>query len=375
MQTVSSNFLAAVKSSNTPVFIASLYKNGVYIQDLDVASGSVSFDSTQNVQGSAKLVIADQDGRLTPKSMGDVFTPFGGTEIHIKAGFEVAGSVETVSLGWFIIWDMSIDESWSNYEKDGSVRTIRRGASIELELRDRSQKLEDYPFLVPTEPKKTTLWNEIRSVVNNIIPLVDPGFITGNVPPKLIYERSRFDALKSLAASLEAEPVMTPAGNLTFRKLAPAQSEANTAPALGWDLNITQYRRGLTRDNVFNCVVAKGKNSRGTAIIEYATLDSGPTAFAGPFGIRPIFYESDTLTTAAQVKAYAQAQLIAVTAKSVQTVPMKALPNPAIELGDFVTVSVEGSILPTTGRIAGWSYNTNGDMEVDVSLPTDWAFN
>jgi hypothetical protein len=375
MQTVSSNFLAAVKGSNTPVFIASLYKDGTYIQDLDVSSGSVSFDSTQNVQGSASIVIADKDGNLTPKSMGDLFTPFGGTEIHIKAGFEVAGAIETVSLGWFIIWDMAINESWSNYNKDGSVRAIRRGAEIELELRDRSQKLEDYSFLVATQPKKTTLWNEIRSVVNNIIPIVDPGFVTGDVPNKLIYERSRFDAVKALAAVVEAEPVMDPDGNLTFRKLAPAQNDENTAPALGWDLNITKYKRGLTRDNVFNCVVAKGKSSRGTALIEYATLQSGPTAFGGPFGIRPIFYQSDALRTSAQVRAYAQAQLVAVTSKSVQTIPMSALPNPAIELGDYVTVTVEGSILPTTGRIAGWTYNTKGDMDVDVSLPSDWSFN
>lgn len=376
MQTVSSNFLAAVQGSTDPVFYADLWKDNALVATLPLEAGGneVSFDADSDVQGAVKLVVVDKDGTLTPTSIGSPLTPFGSV-VNVRAGFKIGVAEETISLGWYVIWDMDIEEAWKSYtDGTGATVLVRNGSRITLTGRDFMQKVADYKFLVPTAPTQGTAWAEIAYLVSDVVGTIAPSFLLDDVaiPSNLTYGEDRLDAVKALAAVLAAEPVMTPAGKLTLRQLNPAQTSSNTAPTFGWNINVTQYKKSLSRDGVNNIVVVRGKNSQQVNTVAYSILTDGPTSFYSSFGPRPVFYDTDLLNTVASLQAYADAQLQTIGQRNTQKVPITALPNPAIELGDYATLTVQGAPSPLTCRVVGFTYNDRGEMDVTLSMPQNW---
>jgi hypothetical protein len=377
MQTVSANFLAAVQGSNTPVFYADLWKdnNLVGTLPLEQGSNSVDFDADSDVQASCTLVVNDPDGTWSPTSIGSPLTPFGSV-INVRAGFDLPGNIEeTVSLGWFVVNDVEIEEAWKSYQKGTETVLARKGARITVTGSDLFQKIVDYKFLVPTSPTETTAWAEIQTLVDGVIGYETPsyaGFTDVTIPSTLTYGDDRMQAVKDLAAVLAAEPVLTPGGKLTLRQINPAQDATNTAPTFGWNINVTEYRKKLSRDGVYNIVVARGRNSNNVDIVAYAIQSNGPTSFYSAIGPRPIFYDTDLLTTPATIQAYADAQLATLAQRNTQQVPITALPNPAIQLGDYANLTVQGSASPVTCRVASFTYNDVGEMSVSLTMPQNW---
>jgi hypothetical protein len=377
MQTVTSNFLAAIQSSTKPVFYADLWKDNNLIATLPLEAGgnSVTFDADSDVQGSVRLVVADVDGALTPTSIGSPLTPFGSI-VNVRAGFRIGNAEEVVSLGWYVIWDMEVEEAWKSYTTTtGETVLSRAGSRITLTGRDFMQKVADYKFLVPTAPTQSTAWAEIVFLVSDVVGTETPswvGYSDITIPSTLTYSEDRMEAVKSLAAVLGAEPVMTPAGKLTLRQLNPAQSASNTAPTFGWNINVTQYKKTLSRDGVYNIVVARGKNTQQVNVVAYAIQADGPTSFYSSFGPRPVFYDTDLLNTVASIQAWADAQLATIAQRNTQTVPISALPNPALELGDYCNLTVEGTPAPVTCRVVGFTYKDKGEMDVTLSMPRNW---
>jgi hypothetical protein len=380
MQSVSSNFLAAVQGSSKPVFTASLWKDGAFITNLDLESGSVSYDANQNVQATCSLVVLDKDGSLTPTSMGDNLTPFG-AQINIQAGVQLpGGSTETVSLGWFLIWDIQVEEAWGSYTQNGQTVLVRKGSRITVNGRDLMQKLVDFKFLVPTSPVQATAWAEIVYLIQDVVPTLTPSWIPTvgadlAIPSTMTYGEDRFEAIKALAAIFQAEPVMTSGGRLTLRKLNPTQDGTNTAPTFGWNINLTKYTKSLSRDGVYNIVVARGKSAAGNSLVAYSIQTSGATSFYGSIGPRPVFYDSEVLQTTQALQDYADAQLATTASQNTQTVPITAIPNPAIELGDYATLSVQGNNGLSSSvicRVIGYTIHSEGEMEVNLAMPKNW---
>lgn len=376
MQTVSSNFLAAVQGSTQPVFYADLWKDNNLIGSLPLEQGScsVDFDADSDIQGGANLVVADADGTWTPTSIGSPLTPFGSV-INIRAGFKIGNAKEVVSLGWFVIADVEIEEAWKSYTSGGTTVLARKGSRMTLTCVDLMQKVADYKFLVPTSPTQGNAWEEIAWLVGDVIGTEAPswaGFTDLPIPANLTYSEDRMQAVKDLAAVLAAEPVLTPGGKLTLRLINPVQDAGNTAPTFGWNINVTDYKKKLSRDGVYNIVAVRGRNSNGVDVVAYAIQNNGPTSFYSSMGPRPIFYDTDLMTTVATIQAYANAQLATLAQRQTQTVPIKALPNPAIQLGDYASLTVEGTPTPVVCRIVGYTYNDVGEMAVNLSMPQNW---
>lgn len=379
MQTVSSNFLAAVQGSTTPVFTADLWKDGNFIASLPLESASIAMDAGADVQGTADLVVVDADGTLTPTSTGSPFTPFGAT-INIRAGFTIGTTTETVSMGWFLITEMSIEEAWQSMtDQFGNTTLVRKGSRISVSCADLMQKVADYKFLAPASPTQSTAWTEIQWLVGDVVSTIAPSYAgwadVALANQNITYGEDRMDAVKSLAALMQAEPVMTPAGQLTLKPINPAQSAGNTAPTFGWNINTTEYKKTLTRDGIANVIVAQGKDANNVNLVAFAVKDDGAYSFYGPMGPRPAFYSSDLLTTPSAVQAWANSLLATTNQQLTQTVPVKALPNPAIELGDYATLTIQnGSLNGTsvTTRIVGFTYYSEGEMDVTLSLPQNW---
>lgn len=379
MQTVSSNFLAAVQGSTTPLMTADLWKDGNFIASLPLEAGSVTYDANQNVQSTCSLTVLDNDGSLTPTTSGSPFTPFGAS-INIRAGFVIGSSIETVSLGWFLINNMEIEEAWQSMtDRFGNTALARKGSRIQVEGADFMQKIVDYKFLAPAAPTQSTAWAEIQFLVGDVIQTLTPSYAgwadVTLANQNITYGEDRMDAVKSLAALMQAEPVMSSNGQLTLRPINPPQTAANTAPTFGWNINTTEYKKTLSRDGIYNVIVAQGKSTDNNNIVAYAVKDDGAYSFYGALGPRPAFYQSDLLTTPASVQAWATSLLATTNQQLTQTVPIKALPNPAIELGDYATLTIQGASSvgsSVTTRVVGFTYSSEGEMDVTLSLPQNW---
>lgn len=365
------NWSAAVTGSTKPVIQAFLWKSGELIQELNLADATVHYDSTQDVRATAELIVTDPNGTLAPTNMGSPLTPFG-SRIQIIAGFDVGSDRIMVSLGWFIIWDMTIDESWQAYTfSDGSSSDVQKGAVIRLQLRDLMQLIIDYKFLAPQNSLKADAWSEIVYLIKKVLPTSIPSWYAPvTTLTTVTYGESRMEAIKGWAAKLNAEPVIDVYGNFTLIQKNPAQTITPTLFA--WDSNLTSYTKDLSRDGVYNIVIAKGKDASGNTIVAYSTLKDGPTAWNGPFGPRPITYQNDALSTTAALQTWADSLIATAKTQLTQTVQVSCLPNPAIELGDYATLKLRGSNTTMSGRVIKFTYRARGVMDVTLSMPNSW---
>lgn len=225
---------------------------------------------------------------------------------------------------------------------------------------------DDARLIQNNAPYQWTIWDEIQRLVQEVVPCSDPDFDTPSVPVGIIYDGDRFDAINKLAKYAGCEPIMAPDGTLTLRKLI----DGDLAPDVDWQVNLTSYSKKLTRNSVYNAVVARGKDACSLSINRYAYIESGPFAFDGAMGRRPFFYESDLLNTGPAVQAIADGLLDDVMTQLNQQIDVNILPNPAIELGDFVNFkTVNGS---AQARVVGIKYPVRGEMTLTLALPNFW---
>jgi hypothetical protein len=99
--------------------------------------------------------------------------------------------------------------------------------------------------------------------------------------------------------------------------------------------------RGMSADGVFNGVLASGENTEANLPpVSALVVDADPTSptyWSGPFGHRPTFYSSATLTTTLACTNAATLMLRAAVAPNASA-NISALPNPALEPGDVIRV-------------------------------------
>jgi hypothetical protein len=99
--------------------------------------------------------------------------------------------------------------------------------------------------------------------------------------------------------------------------------------------------RGMSSDGVYNAVLARGENTEtNSPPVSALAVDDDPTSptyWEGPFGHRPLFYTSSTLTSQAAALSAAKLKLRAAKAPNA-TGDLSSLPNPALEPGDVLRV-------------------------------------
>jgi hypothetical protein len=121
-------------------------------------------------------------------------------------------------------------------------------------------------------------------------------------------------------------------------------------------------------DGVYNVVVAVGDASDGSVpigpVIAQDLLATSPTRVDGPFGRRVRHYSSPLLRTAGQADAAARSMLANSLGLS-QGLAFTAVPNPALEPGDVVLVTVEDEP-PSLHILDRISLSSSGAMSCDT---------
>jgi hypothetical protein len=333
MRAVSAAFLRTVVGSHTAVMeatVCSTYQTSLTPTgtDIDIIDGTVVIDGTADIRSTLDLTTDVP----WPQHVGDLAAPYG-NEIYIKRGIKYGDElIEWVGLGYFRIQEPQQDEV-----PDGPIK---------LTGRDRMAGIIDARLLQPVQfAAGATLGNIMSTLVRQVYPNVvivwDDATDASTLTRSLIAEEDRFAFLDDLVRSVGKVWYFDQIGQLSI-KTPPSPSNPVWEVASGAGGALVALSRKLTRDGVYNAVVAQGEATDTQAPVRAVAYDNNtnsPTYFYGRFGPVPRFYSSSFITTQSQAQN-AAATMLRTQLGLAYNVDLTAVPNPALEPYDPVTVRV-----------------------------------
>ncbi|MFE7906500.1 DUF5047 domain-containing protein [Streptomyces albogriseolus] len=324
---VSDRFLARIAESHTVVTRVQLFLTTGEVVDLPHTGGSVTVDRSQAIRRTCTVTCPDP--AVIPRTPADQLATYG-ARLLVQRGVDYGdGTEELVPLGLFRLDSVDGDVS------DGPVT---------LQGKDMSAVVADDKFVTPYTAMGTAV-GAVTALIRRSLP--DAQVISSIVDAGI--GRRTFDvegdpwaACQEIAAAAGAEVYATADGEFAIATLP----DLLTTPPT-WEIAAQEHgvyisaRRGMTSDNVFNGVLARGENAAdGILPVSYLATDDdpgSPTYWGGPFGRRPAFYSSSTLISMINCQAAAQLKLQTAKAPNASG-DITALPNPALEPGDVLRI-------------------------------------
>lgn len=360
--------LAAVHGPHTVSVEVDVYRNHELIAArLPVTGGEVKADRTQNIRRTAVVRLADR--RFLPVFATDPLTPYG-QEMVIRYGVKAPGSAapEWVQLGVFVLRSVTWDEPTGAFTVEAADRTSRLTEAFGLP-HPWVQILgtaENYRLgTVPLGPMIDLLVTHRAGGVfyGDVGVFYDPGLPNPPAtrsPKGLIIEDRWETGIVAAARLLGGEVYADHLGD--FRVVVPPK--VTDAPVASIDAGpggvLVSARRGLTRERVYNLVTVRSQMVGSTA---HATVyDNDPTsptypglytgiagraadvtngAYTGtqaPYGEVHLVVDSAISATVADCEHEARIRLHNQLGL-LRSVEIGAVPNPALEPGDVVTIS------------------------------------
>jgi hypothetical protein len=340
MRPVTDQFLATVRGSHQMASRATIVvpgQTGVTPTGIEIPiiSGDVKLDSTADIRASLDLVTFDQDWTA---ALDDALTPYG-NEIFIERGIVYGDdSTEWVSQGYYRIY--SVDQ-----------QQAPKG-SLSITARDRMSGIVDARPLAPMEfGEGTSVSSVFDFLIGEVYP--DPVIVfdfdagVAEFPSSHVLEDDRYKFLKDICDALGKVMYWDYAGRLQV-----CTAPDPTDPV--FDVNhgpggvVTAVSRSLSRDGVYNALVATGEPLGEDPPVRGIALDenqNSPTYWDGPFGKVPEFYSSSFLTTEDQCVAAAEAMLLRQLGVP-YSVDFEMAPNVALEPLDPVQLTYDDRLAP-----------------------------
>ncbi|GGW82536.1 DUF5047 domain-containing protein [Streptomyces griseoloalbus] len=328
MYPVSERFLARLAESHTPVTRVQLFLTDGRVVDLDHTGGSVTVDRGQAIRRTCTVTVPDP--ALIPRTPTDQLAVYG-ARLRIARGVEYGdGSSELVPLGLFRLDSVDGDVS------EGPVNL--QGKGLEAAVAD---------------DKFTSPYRAVGSVVSAITDLVRRSLPTADVISEITdqpigsrtydVEADPWAGCQEIAAAAGAECYANADGVFVIRVMPDlATAEPVWAVEASEGGVYISGNRAMSSDGVHNGVLARGENtSENAPPVSYLAVDDdpgSPTYWDGPYGHRPAFYSSSTLTTVGACQMAAELKLKEAKAPNASG-DISSLPNPALEPGDVIRVT------------------------------------
>lgn len=297
-----------------------------YGEPLDVTGGSITFDATADVWASGSITVAAP----WPGPTNEIISVFGG-EVFLSRGIDTgSGGVAWSPLGYFRI-------------SDDSQADAARGP-VTLTLDDRMMTIIESRLIAPRiYGPRTIVLSAVEELVREVYPEAEIEFDSNSgetfLGRQVTIEENRYEGLLDFAEGLGQIVHFDERGVLRFRDV-PTETDpvwsVNAGPG-GVKVNAN---RKLTRDRVYNAVVARGEGMDDMPPVQAVAYDASPaspTRWGGPFGRIPRFYNSPFITTVGQARSAAEA-LLRRSIGAPYTVSLSTIPNPAMRPYDPIRV-------------------------------------
>ena len=336
-------FYERIRASHTVVSYVDMIAPDQEARRLLVLDGEVGCDRTAQVRRSINCRIVDPTGEITPRSTGEVLTPYG-TELRAYRGIKWKNSLglwqeEICSLGVFRLSQTSITY------KDGGA------SDISLTGYDYSRTIQRDKFIKPYAiDAGTNILTAIKEIVKRTFPDITYDAITTTLatsaPMLLDTGSDPWEACTQLARSMGCEIYFDVEGRLVVAP--PPDIAAHPAPVFTYVENdrctMIDLARDFSDEQAFNGVIVTGETPgdekppvRGEAWDETPT---SPTYRYGDYGEVPMFITDNTAKTEEDCIKIAKAQLALMLGRPAQ-LSISATVNPSYEAGEVVEVSLE----------------------------------
>lgn len=293
---------------------------------IDIIDGDVQIDGTAQIRATLNLTT---EGKW-PRRATDLLAPYG-NEIFVRMGIDLGARIEWFALGYYML---------SEPEQDGSATDpIRIGAP------DRMQLIADSELISPIMfDQSTSVGSMFRALVNDVYPdaliVFDDDTTNTDIGRNVLVEKDRRAALADVAASFGKIMFFDGAGVLRVQS-APDETEPVWEVNAGRNGVLVDTKRRMTRQGVYNGVVATGEGADNQAPVHAVAVDDGatsPTRWGGRFGKIPKFYSSPLITTFEQAQNAAQAMLRRLLGAP-YSVDFGSITNPGLQPFDPVRVT------------------------------------
>jgi len=290
-------------------------------------SGTVSSSNATGVRYQASLNLAPTPGVDT---YGLVSTP--GAIFHIRHGINFGGrDVELVEMGV--------------YEAAKGAVSLGDG-EVSLSLVDLWQRVERCRFVSPHYPENGTRASRIVDAIVEAIPTVTARVSSDGgqyVQGDNLWDRDRTKFINDMAADGSLDVYFDAEGAFVVRAepiMDPTASVWNFTSGVA--ANILTADREYPFDRLYNTVIVVPVDATQVWARQRTSVPLGHPRYAGDdthpgIGVVPFFYGAPTLTTEADAKAAGETILQRVLGTT-ETVSLNALSNPALEVGDVVTI-------------------------------------
>ncbi len=354
MQPRSAVFDATVAGPHRLVVRADILRQGkVVTQGLPVTAGSVTANRTQLSRRTCTVTVADQAYAPTGAA-GDLLAPYG-NEIRLWRGAVTVNGPELICVGTFGIRSVTFD--------DGAFK------GIGVTGIDRCKRLEETRFPFPrTSPAAASAVGQIKALLREVVSWADVRVdqdVIDVTLPQVTWPQNRAQAVIDLASSLGCEVFADPYGDFVLQP-QPSPNDPPVYTVTGGPGGVLiGARHDLTRDQVFNGIVARGSTTAagGASIVSDLITDDDPTSptwWGGPFGQVVGFYDSALFVDKEQANNAARAMLVNNTGAA-RSINYSTAVNPALEPGDVVQV-----IHPDTGV-------AERHLQDSITIPLDAA--
>lgn len=336
MRPVSDAFLRTLTGSHTMLATATVcttFQTGVSPTGtaIPILGGDAQIDGTADIRSTLDL---ETDGTaMWPTAAASLLAPYG-NEIYVRRGL-LHSAAEYVGLGYFRI--------------DGPEQDNPPNGPIRLSGRDRMAGIIDAQLLAPQQFGTTASLGFIMStLVGQVYPTAviewDDATSAAVLTRPLICEQDRFQFLDDLVRSR---------GKIwywDYRGVLVIKSAPNPAVPV-WEVSagaggvLLSVSRHLTREGVYNAVVAQGEAFDSFPPVRGVAYDNNPlspTYYGGRFGPVPKFFSSPSLFSPGQAAAAAEAELRRNLGLP-YSMDLSCVPNPALEPWDPVAVRIAAS--------------------------------
>ena len=329
MYAVSDRWDAAIRSSGTIVSRVEVWRAGVFTgKTLNITGGSVRVDDSSKVRRALTLTSSDVD--LMPNDTSDLLRPTD-TDLKVFTGVQYTeGDTELVP----VFTGRVQEPSRAGWRDELTITAV-----------DYAKVLEDARFTHPmnvTKASNSRAFDTIRTLVQGVIPGVNVYNLTGRNPriAGVSFDKSRTEAISLLAHTCGGEWWFTPDGDMVVGR--PSRS---LIPAAVWDIDagsstsvLTNSGQSMNSDKVYNAVTATYTPQDGTPVSASVFLMTGPLRYRDGFQ-RPRFFTTSIPTSRAELTTTAR-DLLRRSVQVVTRVSASCAPNPALEVGDVVSVAL-----------------------------------
>lgn len=300
------------------------------LMDLRPDDWSLKWDYSEvGLGGTLTVTVVTDDGvSLIPKGPAGLLSPHAGASVLLLEETRAGSFVETTQLGWARITGYR-DAYDSTVEIGG--RSVVYSTTITLELEGIEVGVVRDGLEAPAQPASgTTCYREIRRLSGLGVEETLPD----KPAPDITYEASqggRWKACLELAKHLGGVLYVTQWGDLTVHD--PDVALSGTLH-VGEDGTVTDVIQSASTDAVYNCVVGSFEDENGMPLYATAEVIQGPMSVTGAYGRYTRYYSSDFVNTQEQAQSTVEAILAQYTWGQLYEVPVKALTNPLVEVGD-----------------------------------------